>query len=249
MMNDMFAYLKMSLHRLEKTLPSGAEEMLRHYRFHPEDWKQETWQGYIFCLFSWKEQEAERIVLLVYDGDSIAADLAALHCSQDTLMNSTAFYDAVSEESDWMYLEHYVLSQCLYPDLAYPHCMQKDMAGFGGEALLYTNAYVSRGWRRKGIFRHMEEMVRAFSLRKCSGLVRLGAVFAMDPDIACYGPDTPEQPYVYSFEKDEPDRLRNAEIARKLGYVPMRLEETEPETDTDGTKLWFCVRIENSMML
>lgn len=248
-MEDVFKYLKLSLHRLEKMLPEDADLMLRNYQSGVGEWIQEIRDGKTYCMFSWKEDQAERIVLLVYDEEMIVADLAALHCSQDMMMNSTSFYDAVSEESDWMYLEHYVLSQFLYPDLEYPYCMKNSFSHFSGEALLYTNAYVSKNWRRMGIFRHMEEMARSFSLRKCTGMVRLGAVIAMDPDIACYGPDTPEQPYVYNYEKDEPDRLRNAEIARKIGYMPIRLDETEPNENPDGTKIWFCVRIENSMIL
>jgi len=66
----------------------------------------------------------------------------------------------------------------------------------------------------------------------------------MDPDIACFGPDAKDEPYYYSFEADEPVRLRNAEIAERLGFTPLRLELENPEQETDGTRLWFCVRSE-----
>jgi hypothetical protein len=67
---------------------------------------------------------------------------------------------------------------------------------------------------------------------------------SMDPDIPCLGPDTKEEPYYYTFEKDEPVRLLNAEIAEHVGFRPLRLEPDHPETETDGTKLWFCIRKE-----
>lgn len=244
--------LELSLKKLSGILPDRPENMLEIYRRDGSGWQcvRED-DGLYYCLFSFQDKKipAERMVLLVYEENTVIADLAALHCSQNVLMNSVPLYDGLSSESDWMYLEHYVLCGCLYPDEPYPFCENSSGRFFEGEALIYSNAYVTRRVRRRGIFCRMESMARSFALRRCSGLVRLGAVFSMDPDIACYGPDTTDEPYIYSFEKDEPDRLRNAEIAKKVGYHPLRLELEDPADVRDGTKLWFCIRIENSVML
>ena len=180
--------------------------------------------------------------------DIVIADLSAIHCSIDTLMHDETFYDAMSLESDWMYLEHYILSSLLYPDRTYPDfsAITEDCAG---EALLFSNAYVTRTYRRRKIFTNMESMTRSFALRKTRGLSRLASIFALDPDVACYGPDTVKEAYIYNYEKDEPVRQLNAKIAEHIGYQPLKLEETEHHEGDDGTKLWFAVHIEKSMML
>ena len=54
---------------------------------------------------------------------------------------------------------------------------------------------------------------------------------------------------IYNYEKDEPVRELNAMIAEKIGYQPLKLEETEHHEEDDGTKLWFAVHLEKSMML
>ena len=247
-MNTFEIYIERALTMLEKWLPQSKEELQKHYKEHPEDcdgmWKDDLY----YCLFSWKEKQAERIILLVYEKDIVIADLSAIHCSIDTLMHDETFYDAMSLESDWMYLEHYILSSLLYPDRTYPDfsAITEDCAG---EALLFSNAYVTRTYRRRKIFTNMESMTRSFALRKTRGLSRLASIFALDPDVACYGPDTVKEAYIYNYEKDEPVRQLNAKIAEHIGYQPLKLEETEHHEGDDGTKLWFAVHIEKSMML
>ncbi len=248
MMNTFETYIDRALTMLERWLPQSKEELLQYYRKHPEDcdgmWK----DGLYYCLFSWKEEKAERMILLVYEKDIVVADLAAMHCSMDTLMNDVSFYDAMSDESDWMYLEHYILSSLLFPDHTYA-VFSVPVEDCEGEALLFSNAYVTRTYRRKKIFTTMESMARSFAMRKTNGLSRLASIFALDPDVACYGPDTVNEPYIYNYEKDEPVRQINAKIAEQIGYQPLKLEETEHHEEDDGTKLWFAVHMEQSMML
>lgn len=247
-MNTLEKYIDRALTMLEKWLPQSKEELKSHYREHPEDCEGMWKDGLYYCLFSWKEKQAERIILLVYENDVVVADLSAMHCSIDTLMSDETFYDDMSEESDWMYLEHYILSSLLFPKRAY-HDFSSPIENCEGEALLFSNAYVTRTYRRRKIFTNMESMTRSFAMRKTDGLSKLASIFALDPDVACYGPDTQEEPYIYNYEKDEPVRELNAMIAEKIGYQPLKLEETEHHEEDDGTKLWFAVHLEKSMML
>ncbi len=247
-MNTLEIYIERALTMLEKWLPRSKEELQKHYKEHPEDcdgmWKDD----FYYCLFSWKEKQAERIILLVYDNDIVIADLSAMHCPIDTLMHDVTFYDAMSFESDWMYLEHYILSSLLFPKRAYPD-FSSPIQNCEGEALLFSNAYVTRTYRNRKIFTNMESMTRSFALRKTTGLSRLASIFSLDPDVACYGPDTQDEPYIYCYEKDEPVRGMNAKIAEKIGYEPLKLEETEHHEEDDGTKLWFAVHMEKTIIL
>jgi hypothetical protein len=58
-----------------------------------------------------------------------------------------------------------------------------------------------------------------------------------------------EEPYIYSYEKDEPLRLRNCIIMRHVGFVPVKLEELEPQERGDGAKLWFAMRHEHDLIV
>lgn len=247
-------YLETSLKRLEKWLPFPVGEMLAHYldeQAEIRDYEiEEDPYGHVYCLFSWSETDHERLVLLVYDENMrIIADLSAVHAGLNELLYSGALYDELSEESDWMYLEHYTLCAYMFPELPYPACEVSVQSRREGEALLYSNAYVTREYRRRGIFRAMVSMTRDFALRKTAGSTVLYSVFSLDPDIAVYGPDAVKTPYHYSFEKDEPVRMTNCEIMKRLGFTPLRLEETEEDPGADGTKLWFAVKQENDLII
>ena len=102
--------------------------------------------------------------------------------------------------------------------------------------LIYTIAYTGRDERQKGIFRNLMNLSESFFAKEKSGLT-LYSVISLDPDVACYGKDRLDEPYIYSM-KDEPVRLLNAEIIRKLGYTPLKLE-TDEEVE-DGSLLWFA---------
>ena len=239
-------YLTLSLTRLAEVLPKPKEELMRLFETEKDAASVEQIEDLVLCIFGFPvHSRMEQVILLVYDREKrIIADAGAYHTDAASFLEKTEIYDALSEESDWMYLEHYVLSNTMFPDLPYPFCETKQASGKTGEVLLYTNAYVSKEFRRRGIFKTILEAMRSYALRKEEGICTLYTVLSMDPDIACYGPDAVEEPYCYSFEQDEPVRLQNAEIARRTGLFPIRLEPDDPEAETDGTKLWFCVRKE-----
>lgn len=253
MKNKYAAYLENALKRLEKWLPKPTDEMLQSYLEGSayDDWSiEEDMNGFVYCLFLWQETDSQRIVLLVYDEKMrIIGDLSAVSCSVDSLLYSEKLYDDLSEESDWMYLEHYTLCAAMFDELPYPPCQLKYRVKYKGQALLYSNAYVTRAFRKRGIFTFMIHMTGEFALRNESGNALLYSVISLDPDVAVYGPDAVEEPYHYSFEKDEPVRMQNCEIMKKLGFEPVRLEETEPDENADGTKLWFALRRENDMII
>lgn len=236
-------WLERSLTKLEEVLPYQKADLMRQYETDETMWSVEQIEDLVFCLFSFSvTARMKQLVLLVYDDQKrIIADAGACHAWVNAFLEDTEIYDYLSEESDWMYLEHYVLSNTMFPDLPYPFCETKQKTEEQGEVLLFTNAYVSRAFRRRGIFRTMLETMKDHALRNASGIRTVYTVMSMDPDIACYGPDAVDEPYYYSFEQDEPIRLRNAEIARKVCLAPLRLEPNHPEEETDGTKLWFCV--------
>lgn len=239
-------YLRLSLGKLQDVLPQSAAELMRQYEADVNRWSVEQSEELVFCRFGFPVlEEMERIILLVYDEEKrIIADAGAYHLSARSFLESKEVYDFLSEESDWMYLSHYVLSNTVFDSYPYPYCEENQPAEESGEVLLYTNAYVSKAFRRRGIFRSMLETMRESVLRADRDVQTVASILSMDPDIACFGPDAEDEPYYYSFEKDEPARLLNAEIARNVGFIPLRLEPDDPSKETDGTKLWFCVRKE-----
>ncbi len=236
-------YLELSLNRLKDILPSSPDSLMMQYKKQPDLWSVEQIKDQVFCLFDYVVPAGIRqIILLVYDSrDRIIADIGAYHMSARSFLEDTDVYDYLSEESDWLYLEHYVLSNTVFQSFPYPYCLQNKPAEINGHVLLYTNAYVSFAFRRRGIFRTMVDTVKQHALQSSSGIQKISSVMSMDPDIACYGPDALDEPYYYSYEKDEPVRRQNAEIARKIGFSPIKLEPDNPEIETDGTKLWFCI--------
>ena len=245
-------YLEKSVKLLERWLPASAREMLEKYLAQSDeeaDWNiEEDTEGFVYCVFSWPETDSERAVLLVYDDEMrIIADCSAVHCSVSHLLSSVRLFDELCEESDWMYLSHYTLCADLFPEIPWPPEGKK--VNREGEALLYSNAYVTKAYRRKHIFTVMTEIMREFALRFQSGNALLYTSFSLDPDIAVYGPDAVKEPYHYSFEKDEPDRMRNKMILEKLGFEVIRLQETEEDPEADGTKLWFAVKKENDVII
>ena len=246
MNQDERTYLQLSLKRLREILPDSAEEMMKLYERDRSLWFVERDQGLLYCLFGFDVLEGmKKMILLVYDEENrIIADLGAYHMSCRAFLERMDIYDYLSEESDWMYLLHYVVSNTMFDSYPYPYCETNLPAEEEGQVLLYTNAYVSSAFRRKGIFRGMLERMDDQILAEESGIRTICSGMSMDPDIACYGPDAKEEPYYYSYEKDEPVRKLNAVIAGRLGFLPLKLEPDDPGGETDGTKLWFCVRKE-----
>lgn len=240
-------YLNRSLRLLKKWLPEDADAMMNWFGQNEDHTDFESDENSLFyCLFSWPvlhedhNSILERIVLLVYENDQIIADCSALHGAMANVLKDQKVTDYICNESDWMDLEHYTLCNAFFSD---PH------SPVDGEAELFANAYVTTAYRKRGIFTRMLQMMRDHSLRNAQGDVTLYSVLSLDPDIACYGPDASDEPYIYSMEKDEPKRIRNSRIMEKLGWFPVRLEETSPSEDDDGTKLWFAIRKEKDVII
>ena len=247
-------YLNAALKLLERWIPSPPAVMIEKWKGQSEeeaDWNvEEAAGGLVFCIFGWPETDSERCVLLVYDEQMrVIADASAVHCSVSALLGSSKLYDELSEESDWMYLEHYTLCCYMFPQYEYPPCKENRQYQEAGEALLFSSVYVTESYRRRGIFTVMIQMMRDFALRRSSGNTELYSAVSLDPDIAVYGPDAKDEPYYYSFEKDEPVRKLNAMILEKAGFDVLRLEETEEDPKADGTKLWFAVKKENDLIV
>ena len=176
----------------------------------------------------------ERVIVLVYDQEQVIADLSFMHGSMNDVMKDEKVYDFITLESDWSNLEHFTLCNYMFDGYSYPY---RGQDSFSGEALFFTNSYVTKAYRRKGIFFHMLDLSREIGLRDSVGRTVLYAIFSLDPDIPCYGPDTTDEPYYYSM-KDESTRMLNKEILSKRGYVSVRLEDDE---ENDGSKLWYAL--------
>lgn len=258
-------YLKKSCQKLAGMLPLTPVSMLKWYAEHEDQYNVEEVNGCVSCLFSFpllmenggiirsiKDLEhgrLEQIILLVYDHDMIIADCSAIHASMHDFLFWEPAVEYICTESDWMYLEHYTLCTSAFPKIPYPAPFDENKKRVKGEALIYANAYVTTSYRRKGIFSNMLQTVRDHALRRCSDHVDLYSVITLDPDIACYGPDAVDEPYIYSYEKDEPLRQRNRTIMKHAGFVPVKLEELEPEEIGDGAKLWFALRHEKDVIM
>ncbi|MBF1116963.1 MAG: hypothetical protein HXL53_06865, partial [Solobacterium sp.] len=173
-------YLTKALTRLEKYLPDDTVTLLDWYEGHTDYYSVLPIGNYVYCLFalpviSSKGKEIkhvseidsnvlERITILVYEGDTIIADISGLHASMDSLLTNENVFNFCADESDWTYLEHYCLCGNYFPEIAYPPNKESSIL-VSGEALLITNAYVTTTYRRQFIFRNMVQMIKEHALR------------------------------------------------------------------------------------
>ncbi len=220
-------FLAKSLRLLETWLPDAGDIWLKRYEEDSRLYEISFSGPYVHCLFVIEEAGMKRLIQLVYEGETVAADCAAW------IMDRTAFTDEnnrryLEEESDWEYWECEIAADRLAGIPPY-----RDPA-----VLIYTNAYTTKRYRQKGIFRNMIRETEAYVSRtvNASDIV---SVISLDPDVACYGEDKMIGPYYYSMA-DEPARRRNAEIAGRCGFEPLKLETDEPVED--GSILWFALR-------
>lgn len=236
--------------KLRDWLTLSYEEFLQRYEIYPEECTLEEINNYYYLLFCYPidieggSVLVEQGILLVYDGDDIIADLAFMHAQMDDVMRFQRVSDKITSESDWSYLQHYTLSRLTFPDIPYPSYKEDIKEPFIGEACFFTNIYVTKRFRQQHIFTNMLEVTKEMVLRYCIDYTCLYSVISLDPDVACYGEDTQEEPYIYSM-KDEPTRLLNKKILEKLGYFVVKLEVDDLPEDDDGTKVWFAVCKEN----
>lgn len=241
MMENKKNYFDKAYALLGKWLTPSYEELLERFELYPEDCTVEQAGGYTYILFCYPllQGKMEQGILLVYDGDTVIADLAFYHAHMKDVLSEKSIYDYMSEDSDWSYLQHYIVCNYFHPETEYP--CQEETNLQQEEVLFFTNIYVTKRYRKQGIFRIMHMMSMEQVLRYETEAVSVISCISLDPDIACYGEDTPQVPYRYSM-KDEQDRMRNKVILESMGYVVLKLEEDHPEENLDGTKRWFAVR-------
>ena len=233
-------YLERSLMKLADYLPFDRKKYLDQCHVNKDLYRVEIGEnGHVYCLFSYHDPvEIEWLILLVYEGENIIADCSCACISGAACRESETVYASLAEESDWLYLERQLVDEEMTDDDLRFH-----------EVLLYSSIYVTKRYRRRGIFQRMMEMSRDFVIDRAENEVFLYSVMSLDPDIACYGEDTPKEPYIYNFEKDEPDRIRNRIIAAKAGYVPLCIESMKEAEGFDGTKCWFAIKKEHIVLL
>ncbi len=247
-------YFKLAYDLLSSWLLPSYEQFIHRYELYPEECSVEEINGYHYLIFVYplvvenNYELLEQGIVLVFDGDKVIADNAFMHGMMDDVMNNERVYDEITTDSDWSYLQHYTLCSMMFPNVLYPCCKSDNQDTFIGEACFFTNAYVTKRYRKQHIFTNMLDITKEMILRHCDEDTIYYSVFSLDPDIACYGEDTPDKPYIYSM-KDEKDRMRNKQILEKFGYTAVKLEETEPDMNSDGTKLWFAVYKENEHII
>ncbi len=239
-------YFDLAVDMLGHWLTPSRAELEARYALFPEECTLEEINGLHYLLFCYPLVTTQNIelleqgILLVYENDTVVADLAFMHGSTNAIMKSQDVYDEITTDSDWSFLQYYTLCNMMFPEAPYPYYQNNTNDDFPGETCFFTNAYVTKTYRKQGIFTNMLQITKEQVLRNETGLTTYYSVFSLDPDVACYGPDTQKEPYIYSM-KDEADRMRNKHILEQFGYVAVKLEETNPKEDDDGTKLWFAV--------
>lgn len=240
-------YLLLSLSKLSEWLDRSPADLLAYYTSHPSSYAFEKENGLCYLIFAIPRCNHELIILLVYDQEEIIADTSAYHAGMEAFLYDRKVYDCLTQKNDWLYLEYYTL--CSYfLDVPYPP-IDAVRVSVDGEAFLINNSYVTIAYRRQGIFTRMLSMLKSFVLRSREGQTDLYGAVSLDPDVPLYGPDADDKPYYYNYEKDEPVRMVNRSILEKEGFEVLRLEETQPDPDDDGTKLWFGLLHEREVIL
>ena len=97
-------FLTKALTRLEKYLPDDTDTLLSWYDTHSDYYSVLPIGKYVYCLFALPVMSSngkeikhvseidsnvlERITILVYEGNTIIADISGLHASMDTLLTN-----------------------------------------------------------------------------------------------------------------------------------------------------------------
>lgn len=230
---------------LERGSYFTKQQMLSWLKLHSGNWcMEEDGSGYQYCLISYPLAsfaqpflQPEKIVLLVFDGDTVVADIAAICARTDDLLHDDEISDAIMDIDTWV-------QSCLYVmKTAFAHHISFQKTNSIG--CIICNAYVTSEYRRKGIFTAMMQMVRDHCVRFSHNTITLFQTICLDPDVACYGPDASDEPYYYSMEQDEPKRILNAEIIQHLDFAAVQLEHGEEDTLSDGTFIWYGIKAEH----
>lgn len=228
-------YLKRAIDLLKSSLEHPASWYMDLYEKDPSLYSFETDDRYAYILFAIPEENWKNLILLVFDGAQVIADASGYLTGLDVLMQDEGFLDACSQESDWTYLERQIAAQML---------QENGMEHAHGMAFLTGSTYVTRAYRHKNIFVQMLDMIHAYAMDDQTGNACYLHILSLDPDIPCYGPDALDHPYYYQYDRDEPVRRQNGAVMRHLGYEVLQLETEHPEENTDGTKIWFAIRME-----
>lgn len=228
-------YLMKALDLLKTSLDHPVSWYMDLYENDPSLYSYENDGRYDYILFTIPHKNWQNVILLVYDNTDVIADASGYLCDFDTLRQDEDFLEECSRESDWMYLEQRISAQMLQEDQG----IQRK-----GRAFLTGSTYVTKAYRHQGIFVQMLDMIHQFAMEDLRGNACYLHILSLDPDIPCYGPDALDEPYYYQYDKDEPVRRQNAAIMRHLDYEVLQLEEEHPEQNTDGTKIWFAIRME-----
>lgn len=193
------------------------------------------------------EKKLSRIILLVYNNQNqVIADTSILATRGIPYLTSQGIYDEMSEESDWCFLEHYVIGNMRYGALPYPACLhdlkEETLSEYEADTLLFVqNVYVTEQYRNHHIFSNMLDMVCDNAVQGMKeDFVKMFLVMSLDPDIACYGPDKKEETYYYSMEQDEPKRNVNKDILTKMGFDIIQVNLGVESKD--GCKIWFAIK-------
>lgn len=237
-------YILKILSFLERGSYFTKQQMLSWLKRHPGNWcMEEDGYGYQYCLISYPLTslsqpylDPEKTVLLVFDGDTVIADIAAVSTRTDDLLHDDEISDAIMDIDTWVQSCLYVMKTAFAHHTSF---QKKDSV-----ACIICNAYVTHSYRRRGIFTAMMQMVRDHCVRFSHNTITLFQTISLDPDIACYGPDASDEPYYYSMEQDEPKRILNAEIIQHLDFAAVQLEHGEEDTLSDGTFIWYGIKAE-----
>lgn len=245
-MNDQETkYIGRILSFLEKGSEWTAEEMIEWLENHEDHYSlEEDAHHYQYCLISYPLEgldsainTPEKIVLLVFENDTVIADIASVWATTEEMQNDQITNVSIAEMDAWTESNLYVIKNAFLHD---PSLYQDDDI-----CCIICNAYVTESYRRQGIFTTMLQMVRDHTARYSENHVTVYQSISLDPDIACYGPDAKEEPYYYSIQQDDPKRMLNAQIMQHLGFVPVQLEHTEEDSLSDGTFIWYAIRAEH----
>ena len=240
-------HLSKTLDFLEDILPASPETMAEACASHARgcSFRTETAGSYTFCTlsFPWLSEDGQRIdaetlegghavhlnIVFAYDDSmKLCADLSAYTFPCRELYNADV-QDHFEQESDWLFWETEILRSLYGEEIQQNH---------SSIICIYGSAYTTKAVRRRGLFRSCSKQLEQFLSDKY-GSITIYTAMSLDPDVACYGEDKTDRPYIYSM-RDEPARLLNAEIVRRLGFTPLRLETSEPVED--GSLLWFACR-------
>lgn len=242
-MDRINTFQKKILHLLGSYLSESQKEDIQD----PNNLSLEEINGFYYfeVVFTAIEKLSHILLFVFNEKEDIIADISLFATSGNAYLTSTKIYDYLSEESDWLFLEHYLIGNMRYGTMNYPAC-QSDGSGyleeFGQDALFFVqSAYVTKKYRKQHLFTNMLDMILDNASQSISlDLLHCFMILSLDPDIACYGPDKKEEPYFYSLEQDEPKRNLNKQILKKMGFEIM---EMDPGVESrDGCKIWFAIR-------